>query len=59
MDDLGALVLVLLLDRNEPVDELEEANSPFPWSAFEEVAADPDVAAVVDCAIGVAVVEED
>lgn len=52
MDDLGSPVLVLLLDRNEPVDGLEEANSP--------VAAVPDVAAVVDVTIiGVVVVEEE
>lgn len=60
MDDLGALALVLLLDRNKPVDELEEANSPLPWPAFELVAAVPDVAAVVDvAAVGVAVVEKE
>lgn len=61
MDDLGALALVLLLDRNGPVDELEEANSPLPWPAFEEVAAVPNVAAaaavVVAVAVGVAVLE--
>lgn len=53
MDDLGSPVLVLLLDRNEPVDGLEQANSP--------VAAVPDVAAVVvDVTIvGVVVVEEE
>lgn len=63
MDDLGSLVLVLLLNRNEPVDELEEANSPRPRPAFEEVAAVPGVAAaVVDVTIigvAVVVVEED
>lgn len=59
MDDLGALALVLLLDRNEPVDELDEANSPFPWPAFNDVAAVLDLAAVVDVAIGVAVVGEE
>lgn len=63
MDDLGALALVvLLLDRNKPVHELDETNSPLPRPAFEEVAAVPDVAAaaaVVDVAIGVAVVEEE
>lgn len=59
MDDLGALALVLLLDRNEPVDELYEANSPFPWPAFNDVAAVLDLAAVVDVAIGVAVVGEE
>lgn len=61
MDDFGALALVLLLDRNQPVDELEEANSPLLWSAFEEVAAVPDVVApvVVDVAIGVAAVREE
>lgn len=59
MDDLGALALVLLLDRNEPVDELDEANSPFPWPAFNDVAAVLDLVAVVDVAIGVAVVGEE
>lgn len=63
MDDLGALALVVLsLDRNKPVHELDETNSPLPRPAFEEVAAVPDVAAaaaVVDVAIGVAVVEEE
>lgn len=61
MDDLGSLVLVLLLNRNEPVDELEEANSPRPRPAFEEVAAVPGVAAaVVDVTIiGVAVVVDE
>lgn len=62
MDDLGALALVvLLLDRNGPVDELEEAISPLPWPALEEVAAVPDgaAAAVADVAIGVVVVAED
>lgn len=63
MDDLGALALVvLLLDRNKPVHELDETNSPLPRPAFEEVAAGPDVAAaaaVVDVAIDVAVVEEE
>lgn len=54
--------MVLLLDRNNPVHELDETNSPLPRPAFEEVAAVPDVAAaaaVVDVAIGVAVVEEE
>lgn len=61
-DAVGALALVVL-DRNELVDELELAKSPLPWPALEGVAAVPGVAAaVVDVAIGVAVVvveEED
>lgn len=62
MDDLDALALVLLLDRNEPDDELEHANSPLPLPAIEEVAAVPDgavVAVVVDVAIGVAVIDDE
>lgn len=58
MDDLDALALVLLLDRNEPDDELEHANSPLPLPAIEEVAAVPD-GAVVDVAIGVAVIDDE
>lgn len=63
MKDAGgalALVLELLLDRNGLVDELELANSPLPWPAFEGVAAVPGVAAAaVDVAIGVVVVVEE
>lgn len=60
MDDLDALSLALLLDRNEPVDELEHTKSPLPWPAFEEVAAAPDEAVVVaDVAFGVAVIDDE
>lgn len=62
MDDLGGTLVLLWLARNMPVDdELEEANSPLPWPAFEGwvQAAVPD--ADVDVALGgvVAVVDED
>lgn len=56
LKDVGAPALVVEPDRNELVDELEEASSSLPWPAVEEVAAVPDVAAAVDVAIGVAVV---